>query len=92
MSPASFWEVAIKISIGKYSLTVPFQTFWEHGLVDNGFKVLPIEVRHAALLVSLPFHHKDPFDRLIAAQAAVEGIPLVSSDATLDAYMIRRIW
>ena len=92
ISPASFWEVAIKISIGKYALTVPYEIFWQRSIEGNGFAILPIEVRHAAALTTLPFHHKDPFDRLLAAQAMVEDIPLISNDAALDAYPIRRIW
>jgi PIN domain nuclease of toxin-antitoxin system len=92
ISPASFWEVAIKVSLGKYSLTVPYEEFWRRGINDNNFAVLPIELRHTAILVSLPFHHKDPFDRLMVAQAIAEGIPLVSKDAELDVYTIGRIW
>src|SRR5262249_47752832 len=92
ISPASYWEVAIKVSMQKYPLTVPFETFIDEGIAGNGFEILPMEVRHAAALAALPFHHKDPFDRMIVAQALVEGIPLVSADALLDAYPIRRLW
>ena len=92
VSPASYWEIAIKISIGKYELRVPYETFWRSGIEGNEFHVLPIEIRHAAALLSMPYHHKDPFDRLLLAQAIVENIPLVSSDPALDAYPVRRIW
>jgi PIN domain nuclease of toxin-antitoxin system len=92
VSPASYWEIAIKISLGKYVLTVPFETFWRSGIEDNGFRVLPIEVSHAAALLTMPFHHRDPFDRLLVAQATVENIPLLSSDPALDAYPIQRLW
>jgi PIN domain nuclease of toxin-antitoxin system len=92
VSPASYWEIAIKISLGKYALTVPYETFWQRGIADNGFVVLPIEVRHTAALISLPFHHRDPFDRLLVAQAMVEDIPLVSAEKGLDAYPVRRVW
>lgn len=92
VSPASFWEIAIKISVGKYSVTVPYETFWRHGIEENGFGILPIEIRHTAALINLPFHHKDPFDRLLVAQAMSEAIPLVSGDTPLDAYAIQRIW
>lgn len=92
VSPASYWEIAIKISLGKYALTVPYETFWRSGIELNDFHVLPIEIRHTALLLSLPYHHKDPFDRLLLAQAMVENVPVVSSDSTLDAYPITRLW
>src|SRR5947209_11620695 len=80
ISPASFWEVAIKVSIGKYPLAVPFDQFFTQGIAGNDISILPLEVRHAAVLSSLPMHHKDPFDRMIVAQAMVEQIPIVSID------------
>jgi PIN domain nuclease of toxin-antitoxin system len=92
VSPVSFWELSIKISLGKYSLTVPYEMFWREGMDGNGFQVLPIELRHTAALCTLPFHHRDPFDRLLVAQALTEDIPIASSDAILDAYGIRRVW
>lgn len=92
VSPASYWEIAIKISIGKYALNVPYEEFIRGMIVDNAFEIVPIEPQHTAVLVSLPFHHKDPFDRLLIAQAIVEGVPIVSADSKLDAYPITRIW
>lgn len=92
VSPASFWEIAIKVSIGKYSLTVPFEAFWRRGIEDNDFQILPVEICHAAIVASLPFHDKDPFDRLLAAQAIAHDLNLVSVDAIFDAYGVRRIW
>jgi PIN domain nuclease of toxin-antitoxin system len=92
VSPASYWEIAIKISLKKYTLTVPYEAFWRHGIEDNDFRLLPIEIAHAGALVDMPFHHKDPFDRLLVAQAKVENIPLVSNDPALDAYAVTRIW
>jgi PIN domain nuclease of toxin-antitoxin system len=92
VSPASYWEVAIKVSLGKYALTVPYEMFWRRGIDDNGFSILPITIAHTAALAALPFHHKDPFDRLLVAQALVENVPLVSNDPALDAYGIKRIW
>lgn len=90
ISPASHWETAIKISIGKYRINKDFENLWQEAL--RQFSVLPIEPRHTAKLISLPFHHKDPFDRLLAAQALSEKIPLVSSDPKFDAYSVERIW
>jgi PIN domain nuclease of toxin-antitoxin system len=61
-------------------------------MLDSNISVLPIELRHTGRLLSLPYHHKDPFDRLPAAQALAEQIPLVSGDSALDPYGITRIW
>jgi PIN domain nuclease of toxin-antitoxin system len=92
VSPASWWEIAIKMSVNKYSLTVPHDVFFETAIADNGFVVLPIEPRHTAALVSLKFHHKDPFDRLLISQAIAEGILILSADPAFHAYPIQRLW
>jgi len=92
VSPASYWEIAIKVRLGKYPLSVPYLTFITQGLDENGFKILPIEPRHTNLLTTMPLHHRDPFDRLLVAQALVEVIPLVSDDLALDAYGVNRMW
>jgi PIN domain nuclease of toxin-antitoxin system len=92
VSPASFWEIAIKISIGKYALREPYLDFMQRAIFANGFQLLPIEPEHTAELISMPFHHKDPFDRLLAAQSLSESVPLVSSDPSLDRYGVVRIW
>ena len=67
-----------------YSLKVAFETFWQNAIHGNSFEILPIQVSHAAVLTSLPFHRRDPFDRLIVAQAISEGMVVVSADAALD--------
>ena len=92
VSPASYWETAIKVSIGKYPLTAPYESFITQGIDGNGFKILPIEPGHAAVLATMPFHHRDPFDRMLVAQAQVENISIVSIDAILDLYGIKRLW
>ncbi|SLM33103.1 PilT protein domain protein [Desulfamplus magnetovallimortis] len=92
VSPASIWEIAIKISIGKYELPEPFALFWERQLRINDFTLLPITVLQSECVISLPFHHRDPFDRLIIAQSLVEEIPVVSSDTMFDSYGVERIW
>jgi PIN domain nuclease of toxin-antitoxin system len=92
LSPASYWEIAIKISIGKYSLSEPYEAFLQRGIAGNGFVILPIEPRHTARVINLPFHHRDPFDRLLIAQAIAEGIPIVSADPALDRYPVTRLW
>ncbi len=61
-------------------------------LLDNDFRILPIEPKHTALLTTMPLHHNDPFGRLLVAQANVEGISLVSGDMQLDAYGVTRVW
>jgi len=92
ISPASYWEIAIKISLKKYSLPEPYEQFMERELATNQFRILPIEPKHTAALTSLPFHHRDPFDRLIIAQAMVEQIPVISGDEVFGAYPVTRIW
>ena len=92
VSPASYWEIAIKITIGKYILNSPYETFWRNGIEKNGFEILPIEVRHTAALLNLPLRHKDPFDRLLIAQAVSEGFSIVSSDKDFDQYSVKRVW
>jgi len=92
VSPATYWEIAIKISIGKYALNEPYETFIDRAIRQNGFFILPIEPRHTALLINLPFHHRDPFDRLIIAQAMVEGLAIVSADPVFDDYLVQRLW
>jgi PIN domain nuclease of toxin-antitoxin system len=92
ISPASYWEIAIKIAIDKYSLPMPYQEFIESQLAANDFRVLHIAPKHTAQLINMPFHHRDPFDRLLAAQALTENLPIVSADAKLDAYGVNRLW
>jgi PIN domain nuclease of toxin-antitoxin system len=93
VSPASLWEIAIKISLGKYKLPGNFQQFWDNQLDINDFTLLPVSVAHASRVADLSYHHRDPFDRLIIAQSLVEKIPVVSSDSMFDFYEgVERIW
>lgn len=92
VSPASYWEIAIKIRLKKYSLPEPYDIFLDREIASNGFRVLHIQVKHAAPITTMPFHHRDPFDRLIVAQALVEQIGIVSNDTMLDAYGVTRYW
>ncbi len=92
VSPASYWEIAIKICLGKYQLPEPFELFMEREIATNDFSILAILVRHAGVVIQLPFHHRDPFDRLIIAQAISENIGVVSSDLVFDQYDVERIW
>jgi PIN domain nuclease of toxin-antitoxin system len=92
VSPASYWETAIKISIGKYTLPQAYDQFIRHAIAGQGFSVLPILPSHTSALISLPFHHRDPFDRLLVAQSLAEAIPLISNDTIFDAYLVKRLW
>ena len=92
VSPASYWEIAIKISVKKYVLSRPYEDFMQEAIDKNGFGYLHIVPKHTAAVATLPFHHKDPFDRLLIAQAIVENIPIISADLALDAYPIKRLW
>jgi len=92
VSIASCWEIAIKVSIGKLSLGEPSRTFLERELTNNNFELLPISLEHATAVETLPFHHRDPFDRLLIAQAILESVPILSADSALDPYPITRLW
>jgi PIN domain nuclease of toxin-antitoxin system len=92
VSPASYWEIAIKIGKKKYVLTKPFEEAMREAIDLNGFSILHIEPRHTALLTTMPPHHNDPFDRLLVAQALSEKVVLVSADSHLDAYGVQRLW
>ena len=92
ISTASSWEVAIKVSRKKLDLGAPYPGFIHMHMLRNNFELLPIIDEHLAGLIDMPFHHKDPFDRMLIAQASYEGIPIVSADEQLDAYRIKRIW
>jgi PIN domain nuclease of toxin-antitoxin system len=92
VSHATVWELAIKASLGKLRLAVPFDKLFPGALLSNGFITLPPDFRHYHELLTLPFHHRDPFDRLIVAQARVEGLTLVSCDPHFPAYGVPVIW
>jgi PIN domain nuclease of toxin-antitoxin system len=92
ISAATYWEIAIKVSIGKLDLGEPYRGFMHREINRNNFDTLPVNVDHAAVVSSLPFHHRDPFDRLLIAQAIVEQMPIVNGDHTFDAYPIDRLW
>ncbi len=92
LSPASYWEIAIKISLGKYALTEDFAEFMERQIAENDLTVLPITVKHAAGVATLPFHHRDPFDRLLIAQAMAENVPVLTADPVFDLYPVTRMW
>jgi PIN domain nuclease of toxin-antitoxin system len=91
-SAVSLWEICIKKSLGKISLKDGwFQTIQEEMKI-NTIQWLPIEMTHCAEVTELPFHHRDPFDRMLIAQAIVEEMKLMSRDSPLSNYAIERIW
>src|ERR1043165_5209407 len=84
ISVGSLWEMAIKVKIGKLTLTQPFEVFIPDQLSKNAVKVLPITLEYLAVVSALPLYHRDPFDRLLIAQAIVEQVPIVSIDDKFD--------
>ena len=92
ISPASLWKIAIKFSIGKLSLPDSFGNFIPTQLRHNDIEILPLALVHLEKVSLLPFHHRDPFDRLIVAQSLSENLPVASSDAAFDAYGVERVW
>ncbi len=92
LSAASYWEICIKLSIGKLALPDDWQATADLAMSINGIRWLPIEKSHCLELLSLPHHHRDPFDRLLAAQARAEGLTLLSADANFGRYDVAVIW
>ena len=92
LSAGSLWEMAIKISLGKLKIAEPFEVLIPRQIEASGIQVLKIDIPHLASLLTLPFHHRDPFDRLLAAQCTAERMPIVSIDPVFDAYGIQRFW
>ena len=92
LSPISLLEIALKNRIGKLPLPAPFGALFPSALVAEDIHLLPIEARHIEPLTTMPFHHNDPFDRLIVATSLVENLRTVSPDAILDAYGVTRLW
>jgi PIN domain nuclease of toxin-antitoxin system len=92
LSPISLLEIAIKVKSGKLPLPAPFAAMFPALLTLNRINLLPMESQHIEPLTTLPLHHKDPFDRLIAATALVARLRVVSADPLFDAYGLTRLW
>jgi PIN domain nuclease of toxin-antitoxin system len=92
LSVASLWEIAIKLSIGKLTLSAPFDVLIPQQLGLNGIELLGIAIDHVTVVSTLPSHHRDPFDRLLIAQAIVESMPIISIDTAFDMYAVKRLW
>lgn len=92
VSIASIWEIAIKVSLGKLQLSAPIDTFVPALFQRNGFRLLPIQIEHTLKVATLPYHHKDPFDRILIAQSLVEATQIASADVLFDSYGVDRHW
>jgi len=92
LSMASIWEIAIKVSLGRLTVETPFDTFINEQLARNAFHLLSITPSHAKVVSTMTFHHRDPFDRLIIAQATVEKLTIIGKDAVFDDYGVDRHW
>jgi PIN domain nuclease of toxin-antitoxin system len=91
VSAASLWEIAIKISIGKIKFDFPFEDFLQL-LYVNELKWHPISFEHQCTFIKLPLHHRDPFDRMLIAQAIQEDFTLISCDAEFPPYLVKLLW
>jgi PIN domain nuclease of toxin-antitoxin system len=92
LSVASVWEIQIKLQLGRLKLTMPLAGVIRSQQQTNNIQVLPVTLRHVLALESLPTHHKDPFDRLLIAQANIEGATLVSGDPMFAKYPVKLFW
>jgi PIN domain nuclease of toxin-antitoxin system len=92
VSVASCWEMSITASLGKLTVEGSIDKFIRGQLAANGFTLLPIALEHTTAVATLPFRHRDPFDRLLAAQALAEDLRVVSSDAVFERYGVTRVW
>jgi PIN domain nuclease of toxin-antitoxin system len=88
VSAVTVWEIAVKRSVGKLTI----EDGWSRALARLGFDALPVTSIHAEAVEHLPWHHRDPFDRLLVAQANIEGLELVSADPRLAAYGVGLVW
>jgi PIN domain nuclease of toxin-antitoxin system len=91
-SIASCWELTIKLSLGKIRLTQRLDRFIPEQLTINGFSLFAVELRHVMGVAELPFHHRDPFDRLLAAQARQDQLAIVSADRVFRRYGVTVVW
>ncbi len=92
LSMASIWEMAIKASLGKLKFEGSIKDMVQTSVKETGLEILPIKAEHIYRIELMPFHHKDPFDRIIIAQAMVEKFSIMSSDSAFDDYEVKRLW
>ena len=92
LSAVTGFEISVKFSLGKLKLSEPPREFIQNRLRNNALTALPVTLAHTYRLGGLPFHHRDPFDRLLVSQALEEDIPILSADAILSKYGVERLW
>lgn len=92
LSVVSLWEIAIKVGIGKLKIGMTFDEFVQRQVYENAIDLLEIQPKHLDALAQLPFHHKDPFDRLLIAQSLTEPMPVVTRDSAFRDYHVSLIW
>jgi PIN domain nuclease of toxin-antitoxin system len=92
LSIASLWEIAIKLNLDRLSFAEPFEQLIPHQMKLNSIHSLPISLLHLNQLIDLPFHHRDPFDRLLIAQAISEKLPIITRDKSFPDYEVELIW
>ncbi len=92
ISAASAWEIATKVRLGKLPQAVPLERVFLEKMRDAGYSLLPVTVEEGLRAGRLPGAHRDPFDRMLAAQALAQDIPILSIDPQLDVFGVRRIW
>lgn len=92
MSVASIWEILIKVQVGKLNLPPPAGPYVIRKLAENRIVILPINLDHLLAFEDLPMHHRDPFDRLLIAQALEEDLPIVTADPLFARYPVEVIW
>jgi len=92
LSAASIWEMAIKISLQKLILSEGLMKFVDKHVIGNNIQILQVNIEHIYPLENLPFHHRDPFDRLLISQCMYEKMHLLSNDKIFDKYPVKRMW
>jgi PIN domain nuclease of toxin-antitoxin system len=92
LSLVSIWEMQIKVQLGKLDIDLLLPEFIEEQRLENRLEILPIKLENIYALEHLPFHHKDPFDRRLIAQAQTENLMIVSNDPTFSNYQVSLIW
>lgn len=92
LSIASVWELAIKLSLRKLELDDPLSVVVDAAIADSNAVLLGVSKLHALRVATLPWHHRDPFDRMLVAQALENDLSLLSADEGFDAYGVRRVW
>lgn len=91
VSIASFWEMAIKLNLGKLELDISFRDLYDQ-MDINGFCLLPITSAHTEKIVTLDLHHRDPFDRMLICQAIVDNLVIITADPQFRNYRVRQLW